>query len=325
MPLNSRNYLALLQLVPGAAINRTVSEGDDTSSPILGERANNAYVLIDGMPNRDDIDGGPAAQFNQDAILEFQVLTSGYKAEFGRGSGGIINVATKGGTNDWHGSASLFHRNYQLDATDVPNTEVPFLLRWDTSATFSGPLVKERLFFFGAAERIRESRQSNFQYPADFPPSLKAQEEAINRHGETYETRGFARLDEVLGHHRLTEELNVTNTHLADSGDQPSLRSDVDQRRLMLGIRDTVLWGDQGNPYLLSAYLQYRGEPSLKRPSHLELGMPSTYVNLFSSLTTGALFGDSRKSSAPVILHLNWMRTPSPLERTFQSSFRATQ
>jgi len=295
MPLNGRNYLALLQLVPGASINRTVSEGDDTSSPILGERANNAYVLIDGMPNRDDVDGGPAAQFNQDSILEFQVLTSGYKAEFGRGSGGIINVATKGGTNDWHGSASFFHRNYQLDTADVPDTEVPFLLRWDTSATFSGPLVKERLFFFGAAERIRESRQSNFQYPADFPPSLQSQEEAINKHGETYETRGFARLDEVLGHHRLTEELNLTNAHFADIGDQPSSRSDVDQRRLMLGIRDTVMWGDQGNPYLLSAYLQYRSEPSVKRPSHLELGMPSTYVNLFSSLTTGALFGDTTR------------------------------
>ena len=123
MPLNGRNYLDLLQLVPGVAINRTVHEGDDKSSPILGERANNAYVLIDGLPNRDEVDGGPAGQFDQDAILEFQVLTSGYKAEFGRGSGGIVNVVTKSGANDWHGSASLFHRNYLLDTPDVPNNE----------------------------------------------------------------------------------------------------------------------------------------------------------------------------------------------------------
>jgi hypothetical protein len=292
MPLNGRNYLDLLQLVPGVGINRDFAEGDDNSSPILGERANNAYVLIDGMPNRDEVDGGPAGQFNQDAILEFQVLTSGYPAEFGRGSGGIVNVATKSGTNDWHGSASLFHRNYLLDTADVPDSTVPFLLRWDTSATVGGPLVKDRVFFFGAAERIRESRQTNFQFPADFPPSLKLEEESINKHGQAYETRGFARLDEILRRHRLTEEVNLNNAHFTDSGDQPSLRSDTDQRRLMLGIHDTVMWGEPNNPYLLSSYFQYRGEPSLTRPAHLELGLPSTYVNLFSGLTTGALFGD---------------------------------
>jgi hypothetical protein len=293
MPLNGRNYLSLLQLVPGVSINRTVAEGDDNSTPILGERANNAYILIDGMPNRDEVDGGPAGQFDQDTILEFQVLTSGYKAEFGRGSGGIVNVATKSGSNDWHGSASLFHRNYLLDSADVSKTNVPFLLRWDTSATAGGPVVKERMFFFGGAERIRESRQANFQFPGDFPPTLMQEEEAINKRGENYETRGFARMDELFGsRNRVTEELNLTNSHSTDSGDQPSLRSDVDQRRLMVGIRGTLMWGDQTNPYLLNAYLQYRGEPTVTRPAHLELGMPTTYVNLFNSLTTGGLFGD---------------------------------
>jgi len=164
------------------------------------------------------------------------VLTSGYKAEFGHGSGGIVNVLTKSGTNDWHGTASLFHRNYVLDTSDVPQSDVPFLLRWDTSATIGGPLVKDRVFFFGAAERIRESRQTNFQFPPDFPPSLEREEEMINNHGQTYETRGFTRFDEQLGYHRLTQEINLTNTHLTDEGDQPSLRVNEDQRRLMLGI-----------------------------------------------------------------------------------------
>ena len=292
MPLNGRNYLDLLQLVPGVVLNRTVPEGDDNSSPILGERANNAYLMIDGMPNRDEVDGGPAGQFDQDSILEFQVLTSGYKAEFGRGSGGVVNVATKSGTNDWHGSASLFHRNYGLDTPDVAHTSAPFLLRWDASTTAGGPLRKDRVFFFGAAERIREARQSNFQFPADFPPSLKQQEESINKHGEIYESRGFARLDEVSGRHLLTQELNITNAHLTDDGDQPSGRLNHDRRRLMFGVHDSVLLGEAGNPYLLTAYFQYRGEPSITRPAHLELGLPSVFVNLFSSLDTGNLFGD---------------------------------
>jgi hypothetical protein len=292
MPLNGRNYLNLLQLVPGVSINRTVPEGDDNSSPILGERANNMFILIDGMPNRDEVNGGPAGQFDQDSILEFQVLTSGYKAEFGRGSGGIVNVVTKSGMNDWHGSASVFYRNYLLDAPDLQNSTVPFLLRWDGSATLGGSMVRDRVFFFGAAERIRESRQTNFQFPTDFPPSLKQKELQIDKHGETYETRGFAKVDEVLGNHHLTQEMNINNAHFADSGDQPSLRSDVDQRRLMLGVRDTMMWGEKSSPYLLSAYGQFRGEPSVMRPAHVELGLPSVYVNLFSSLTTGGFFGD---------------------------------
>jgi Carboxypeptidase regulatory-like domain/TonB dependent receptor/TonB-dependent Receptor Plug Domain len=292
MPLNGRNYLDLLQLVPGVGINRNFTEGDDNSAPILGERANNAYILIDGMPNRDEVDGGPAGQFDQDSILEFQVLTSGYKAEFGRGSGGIVNVVTKSGTNEWRGSASLFHRNYLLDTPDVAHSAVPFLLRWDTGATIGGPFVKDRVFFFGAAERIREARQANFQFPADFPPSLKQEEESINKHGESYESRGFARVDEVSRRHRLTQELNLTNAHFRDSGDQPSLRHDNDLRRLMFGIHDTILLGELNNPYLLNAYFQYRGEPSVTRPAHSELGLPSVFVNLFSTLDTGNLFGD---------------------------------
>src|SRR6266446_8134173 len=73
------------------------------SDGLLGERGGNVVFFIDGMPNGDELNGGAAAQFNQESILEFQVLTGGYKAEFGHGSGGVINVVSKGGTNDWHG------------------------------------------------------------------------------------------------------------------------------------------------------------------------------------------------------------------------------
>src|SRR5260370_29553792 len=90
MPINGRNYLDLLQLVPGVAINRQQDPTLDGATPILGERGGNALFLIDGMPNRDEVNGGAAAQFNQDSILEFQAVTSGYNAEFGHGAGGGI-------------------------------------------------------------------------------------------------------------------------------------------------------------------------------------------------------------------------------------------
>src|SRR5260370_34584306 len=97
MPINGRNYLDLMQLVPGVAVNQRVDAGTDAAVPILGERGGNASFLVDGMPNKDSVDGWPAAPFDQDSILEFQVLTAGYKAEFGHGSGGVVNVVSKSG------------------------------------------------------------------------------------------------------------------------------------------------------------------------------------------------------------------------------------
>ena len=91
------------------------------------------------MPNSNLVDGGPAAAFAQDSIREFEVLTSGYKAEFGRGSGGVVNVVTKSGTSEWHGLVSAFHRNDALDSSDVPGKSVPYLRRWDLSANLGEP------------------------------------------------------------------------------------------------------------------------------------------------------------------------------------------
>ena len=108
LPVNGRNYLDLLQLVPGVAINRQVDPDSDRANPVLGERSGNNNFLIDGIPNKDTVNGGPAQQFTQESIAEFQVLTNGYKAEFGQASGAVVNVITKSGSNAYHGVGSLF-------------------------------------------------------------------------------------------------------------------------------------------------------------------------------------------------------------------------
>jgi hypothetical protein len=301
MPINGRNYLDLLQLVAGVAINRQQDPLLDSATPILGERGGNTVFLIDGMPNRDEVNGGAAAQFNQDSILEFQVVTSGYEAEFGHGSGGVVNVLSKSGTNDWHGTASFFHRNYKLDSSDSPLVlagNTPFLLRYDPSVQIGGPIRKDKIFFFGSAERILESRQLNFQFPPATPPILIQLETPLNLHTKTYDTRVRAKLDEQLGHHRVSQQMNLTNTHVTDflpllqAIDLPSTRSNLDSRRLMLGFSDLAMLGDQTNPFLLNMYAQYRGEPSKVKPAHPEAGTATTLGNLFSSLNTGGLSGD---------------------------------
>src|SRR5438445_7215779 len=301
MPINGRNYLDLLQLVPGVAINRQQDPTVDGATPILGERGGNVVFFIDGMPNGDEVNGGAAAQFNQESILEFQVVTGGYNAEFGHGSGGVINVVSKSGTNDWHGGAALFHRNYKLDSSDsnqVLNGRVPFLLRWDPSAQLGGPIMKDKVFAFASAERILESRQLNFQFPQATPPVLVQLETPFNLHTKTFESRVRGKLDEQLGRHRLSQQMNLTNTHVTDflpllkALSLPSTRNNLDTRSLMLGFSDSVTVGDASNPFLIALYGQYRGEPSDTRASHPQAGSASTLGNLLSSVDTGRLFGD---------------------------------
>src|SRR4029077_21220787 len=245
MPLNGRNYLDLLQLVPGVAINRQADAASDNATPILGERANNTGFLIDGLPNQNELNGGPAAQFNQDTIAEFQVITTGYKAEFGHSSGGVVNVITKSGGNDIHGLASAYHRNSVFDSSDIPETDAPYVLRWDYDLAAGGAMVKDKAFWFGSAERIHENRQLNFVTPDNTPQFIIDKEDSFNEPTTDRETRLFAKFDQVLGNHHLTEQANYTNVHidssnpLSASTSLPSTRTNLGDRNLLLGFSDT--------------------------------------------------------------------------------------
>lgn len=306
MPINGRNYLDLLQLVPGVALNRQNDPAGDNSTPILGERGGNTLYLIDGMPNRDNFNGGPSAQFNQDSILEFQVVTGGYKAEFGHASGGVVNVVTRGGTNDWHGGVSAFYRSSAFDANDVPNSGskgAPFLNRWDPTLYVGGPIWKDKVFFFGSAERIWESRDLNFQFNPNLPTTLIAFETPFNKHSQTRDTRGRAKLDENVGRHRISEQVNYTNSHVTDflpltaALNLPDTRANLDGRTLMLGVSDLWTIGDTSSPWIANSYFQYRANPLRTSPSHPDAGVPNTLFNLFDTLTSGDEFGNLGQAS----------------------------
>ena len=298
MPLNGRNYLDLMQLVPGVAINRQADTHDDNTTPVLGERANNTGFLIDGLSNQNELNGGPASQFNQDTIAEFQVLTTGYKAEFGHASGGVVNVITKSGTNSPHGLASVYHRNSAFDSSDIPNnSSVPYLLRWDYDLAGGGAMVRDKAFWFGSAEGIHENRQLNFVPPANTPPFLINSEESYNEPTTDREARAFVKFDQVLGNHHLTEQMNYTNVHVNSTNPLsaytalPSTRTNLGDRNLFLGFADVVTFGNSGSPFILNVRGQYRDEATLTGPAHPQAG-PNTTFNLFSSYTTFGIFGD---------------------------------
>jgi Carboxypeptidase regulatory-like domain/TonB-dependent Receptor Plug Domain/TonB dependent receptor len=303
MPVNGRNYLDLLQLVPGVVVNHQANTGADNSTPVLGERAGNNNFMIDGQPNKNTVTGGAAAQFNQETIAEFQVLTAGYKAEFGQGSGAIVNVITRSGGNGLHGVGSIFHRNDAFDSSNslTAGQDAPDLRRYDYSLALGGPIIKDKVFFFGSGERITERRVLNFT----FPTTGNAQADKILRDFETpfdnpsriYDTRGFFKLDEQLGAHRLSQEVNYTNgvvkefLPLSNANSLPSRRNDTSARSLLLGFSDLVLLGDQSNPWVLTLRGGYRGDRSNSAPAHPEAGAGTTF-NIFSSFTTGGLAGN---------------------------------
>jgi hypothetical protein len=300
MPTSGRNYLDLMQLVPGVVINRQANVGSDNSTPVLGERAGNNNFLIDGQPNKDTVNGGAASQFNQETIAEFQVLTSGFRAEFGQASGAIVNVITKSGGNDYHGLASIFFRNNVFDSSnslDATQDEAPFLQRWDYSFGMGGPIVRDKVFFFGSAERIRENRRLNFIFPVGTPQIARSFETQFDNPARTFDTRGFFKFDEQLGRHSLSQAVSYTNGNvreflpLSNATDLPSRRNDTGARHLLFAFSDTVLLGDQSNPWVVTLRGGYRGDTSETRPAHPEAGVGTSF-NMFSSFNTGGLFGD---------------------------------
>ncbi len=300
MPTNGRNYLDLLQLVPGVVINRRADVGSDNATPVLGERSGNNNFFIDGQPNKDTVMGGAASQFNQETIAEFQVLTAGFRAEFGQASGAIVNVITKSGGNDYHGVASIFLRNNAFDSSNTLNanqTDVPFLQHWDGSVALGGPIVKDKVFFFGSAERIRENRELDFNFPAGTPQIARDFETQFDNPSRSFDTRGFLKFDELLGRHNLSQSVNYTNGNvrefltLSNATALPSRRNDTGARHLLLAFSDTALAGDHSNPWVLTLRGGYRGDTSETRPAHPEAGVGTT-LNMFSSNNTGGLFGD---------------------------------
>jgi hypothetical protein len=248
IPVNGRNYLDLVLLTPGAIVNPTAPSpfGDgDTRGAILGERAGNAAFLIDGFENNDDFHGGVFQAYTQDAIQEFEVIAAGYQAEFGRGSGGVVNAITKSGTNRLKGSGFLFLRNDRFDASNVPDAGAPDLERANWGATLGGPVKKNRSWYFGSVEHFVERRQSIF--PADIPAVLSLDED-FSKRPETDNTRLFgkyARMSSAANELRASaswSRLQNVNQLSSDSA-LPSASNDNDARTFLGSVAHTAVLG----------------------------------------------------------------------------------
>jgi hypothetical protein len=166
LPLNGRDLAQLITLQTGA-FEYGAADQDQGAGKLLvvsGGRPTNNVFYLDGVALESFHSKTPTGMSGQflgaEAVREFRVETSAYSAEFGRGSGGIFNIATKSGTNALHGSVFEYLRNDNLDAAKWEDNkfgdEKPEFRRNQFGFSLGGPIIKDKTFFFGTYEGLRE-------------------------------------------------------------------------------------------------------------------------------------------------------------------------
>jgi outer membrane receptor protein involved in Fe transport len=174
LPLNGRNVFQLMELQPGATGNpgNAVLGGSagGTSAFVNGQRNRANNFLLDGTDNNDQFTAGRVAvNPNVDMIQEFRVSSNNFSAEFGRNSASVVNVVTKAGTNDFHGTAYEFLRNDALDARTVFAAKVDPLKFNQFGATNGGPIVRNKTFYFASYEGLRVTRGTTLVRTVETP------------------------------------------------------------------------------------------------------------------------------------------------------------
>ncbi len=158
LPLNGRDPSSLVFLVPGTVDVRAhggegvqpgFSFSTETGAASSGGRQGSTFYMLDGVSNMDNYDALTAPFPNSDSTQEFKVITNNFSAAYGFSPGAVVIIATKGGTNQFHGGAFWFVRNNDLNAKDWFSTTVDPLKRNQFGGYVGGPVIKNKLFFFG--------------------------------------------------------------------------------------------------------------------------------------------------------------------------------
>jgi Carboxypeptidase regulatory-like domain len=223
LPLNGRNYLDLALLTPG--VTRTVQRNTErfaetsavpgTGISVAGQRNLNNSFIVDGLSANDDAAGLAGTYFAEAVIREFQVVTSGGIAEFGRSSAGVVNIVTQSGGNERHGRAHGFFRDEAFDARNPLATREDPLSQAQFGASYSGALVRDRTFGFANVERTDLARTGIITISPGTVDAVNRRLDSVDYRGPRiatgefptgYDTTNvFVRVDDSLrSAHRLT-------------------------------------------------------------------------------------------------------------------------
>lgn len=165
LPINERSAtgFALTLSTVGRDNGRPIGPAPSSGLNIGGQRGRSTLVQVDGADFTDNSTNASRSTVSQEAVQEYQVATNSYAPEFGRATGGIVNVVTKSGTNDFHGNLFGFirHSSFQARNAFAPISDPPFT-RAQYGGTIGGPIVKDRTFFFASFEQRRRQESSFF-------------------------------------------------------------------------------------------------------------------------------------------------------------------
>ncbi len=165
LPINERNYLSFALTTSTVARDngRPIGPAPTTGLNFGGQRGRSNLVQVDGADNTDNSVNASRSTVSQEAVQEFQVVSNSFAPEFGRSSGGVVNVVTKSGTNDFHGNIFGFIRDKSFQARNpfAPIAE-PDFRRTQYGVTLGGPLDRDRTFFFFAFEQRRRDESGFF-------------------------------------------------------------------------------------------------------------------------------------------------------------------
>ncbi len=182
LPLNGRNAYELAELVPGVRVEATSSRNTQVAISIAGARNNTVRVTVDGISAVDYTNGGTAQNFSQEVVQEFQVSTSNFDPTVGVTSAGAVNIVTRSGGNEFHGTIFSYFRNNEYAAfpglgrsipkpnpSNDPNLAAfnasqsdPEFYRRQFGGTFGGPVIKDKLFWLAAIEATRQKSVNTF-------------------------------------------------------------------------------------------------------------------------------------------------------------------
>jgi hypothetical protein len=294
LPVNGRQFIDFALLAPGVTIGDTTSGSTDviiepvTKLSFAGQNIHYNFIAIDGADNISTASGVQKTTPSTDAVREFRVINNTYSVEAGRAVGGIVNIITKSGTNDLHGSLYEYFRNDVVDArSELAAPGLNKLRQNQFGFTLGGPIRKNRTFFFGNYEGQRRSENpyynsvilSNLTLINQFKTSFGLPTEQLNVNRKSDYDNFLLKLDHSFTEHEYMflryffNDGRLTNVSpLNDGFDLPSGFKDNNLRdQSLVGSLSSTL-----SPHLLNELrLQYGHRtfdfPTVTTQPHLEV------------------------------------------------------
>jgi hypothetical protein len=247
LPISGRLFTDFALLTPGVATGRTSLQSTFTEFEVThisfgGMRDFSNMVTVDGADTINTATGSQRATPSQEAVSEFRVVNNSFGAEYGRALGGIVNVVTKSGTNDWHGSVYDYLRNNATDARSLlqPEPLKNTLRQNQFGGTLGGPIAKDRTFLFMNYEGERRAEAPT--YPQTLLSDLQLINDAKIAMGIPPENLDVLKT-------KNTDNAIVRVDHQINSDQRLGIRYNIfDARELNLLVGDTLDGGGIGAP-----------------------------------------------------------------------------